>query len=287
MKYFEESGLASHFKTPEDKQLFLQCLKEVTYEREQNGSGFAKAGVIHIQTNNEEVNDLAHMTRLLIHEANHAFLERKSAQDGTLNFPNKAEEIECETLALTTMSYLVRNSQEYKDSDYEIYGKMLSEFTDANSVKNSSGFENWLNGYQMYADNLNGDITIQHSLNPDKNSPKGQIQIKSGDIIIIQGERPRTIGSDAYMEGRGDTAIAQLIMHKAYYKTPPSERTPNAIGGHLIFDDLPATTEELKQELGNDFDINNFDLIPFTVSRKNPYTGELEVIYKGNKLQHK
>ena len=55
-KYFEESGLANHFKTAEDKQLFLQCLKEVTYEKKEDGSGLAKYGVIHIQTNNVEVN---------------------------------------------------------------------------------------------------------------------------------------------------------------------------------------------------------------------------------------
>lgn len=277
-KYFDASGLGNHFKTEEDKHLFLQCLKEVVYDKEKNGAGHAEAGIIHIETNNEKCNNLAEMTKLLIHEANHAFLERKSEQKGTLNFPTKAEETECETLALTTMSYFVKNFDEMED--YEIYGKKISEFNDENTVKNDEGFKNWLNGYQQLADNLSGDITIQHSLNPDKHSASGQINIKSGDIIRIEGEQDRTIGQDAYLEGCDDTAVTQLIMHKNYYNTPENERTPDTFG-NLIFNDLPATAEELKQVFKTEN--SDFAKIPFSVLRKNPQTGSLEEVYKGYK----
>ena len=279
-EYFDESGLGKHFKTPEDKKLFLQCLKEVVYDKEKQGAGHAEAGIIHIETNNEQCNTLAQMTKLLIHEANHAYLQRKSAQDGTLNFPTKAEEVECETLALKTMSYFVKNVDGMED--YEIYGKNISEYTDAATIQSNPGFKNWLNGYQQLADNLSGDITIQHSLNPDKHSPKGQINIKNGDVIQINGEPPRTIGKDAYLEGCDDTAVTQLIMHKSYYNTPEDERTPDTFG-NLIFDPLQATPEELKQVFKCNGDINNFEKIPFTVSRQNPQTGNLEVVYTGYK----
>lgn len=276
-KYFDESGLANHFKTESDKQLFLQCLKEVVYDKEKTGAGHAEAGIIHIETNNEKCNTLAEMTKLLIHEANHAYSERKSAQDGTLNFPTKAEEIESEMLALKTMSYFVKNVDGMQD--YEIYGKNISEFTNENVINNDEGFKNWLNGYQQLADNLSGDVTIQHSLNPDKHSPQGQIKIQSGDIISIDGEPPRIIGKDAYLEGCDDTAIAQLIMHKRYYNTPENERMPDTFG-NLVFDDLAASPDEIKHVFK---DNNNFEKIPFTVSRQNPQTGNLEVVYTGYK----
>ncbi len=278
-KYFDESGLKNHFETEEDKQLFLQCLKEVVYDKEKTGAGHAEAGIIHIETNNEKCNSLAEMTKLLIHEANHAFLQRKSAQNITLNFPTKAEEIECETLALTTMSYFVQNFEEMED--YEIYGKKISEFSDENAVKNNSGFKNWLNGYQQLADNLDGDITIQHSLNPDKHNEGGEINIKSGDIIRIAGEPDRIIGKDAYLEGCDDTAIAQLIMHKNYYNTPEKDRMPDSFG-NLIFDDLPATQDELNQVFKTKRN-TDFEKIPFSVLRQNPKTGSLEEVYRGYK----
>ncbi len=274
---WEASGLGNHFKTAEDKALFLQCLDEVVYDAQKTGAGHAEKGIIHIETDNPECNDLARMTKLLIHEANHAFLQRKATQNNTLNFPTKAEEIECETLALTSTCRLIySNPEEYED--YQIYGRYVSEYVDASIVQNTPEFENWLNGYQQLADNLSGDVTIRHS--PYKSSNNGTVELKSGDVITIQGEKPKVIGASCFIEGRGDTAIAQMIMHHKDFSTPDAF-------GDLIFDALPATDEEFKQEYGEGFDINNFEKIPFTVSRKNPQTGETEVVYTGVTLRGK
>ncbi len=274
---WELSDLGNHFKTEEDKALFLQCLDEVVYDARKTGAGHAEKGIIHIETDNPECNNLTQMTKLLIHEANHAFLQRKATQNRILNFPTKAEEIECETLALTSTCRLIySNPAEY--DDYRIYGRYVSEYVDASILHNTPEFKNWLNGYQQLADNLRGDVTIRHS--PYKSNDNGTVELKSGDIITIQGETPRVIGSSCFIEGRSDTAIAQMIMHHKDFSTPDSF-------GDLIFDNLPATDEEFKQEYGESFDINNFEKVPFTVSRKNPQTGEAEVVYTGVTLRGK
>ncbi len=274
---WEASGLGEHFKSEEDKAIFLQCLDEVAYDAQTSGAGHAEKGIIYIETDNSQCNDITKMTKLLIHEANHAFLQRKVMQNGTLNFPTKAEEIECETLALTSTCRLIySNPEEYED--YKIYGRYISEYVDESIVQNNPEFTNWLNGYQQLADNLNGNITIRHS--PYKSSDNGTVELKSGDIITIQGEQPRTIGASCFVEGRGDTAIAQMIMHHNDFSTPD-------LFGDLIFDTLPATDEEFRQEYGDNFDISNFEKVPFTVSRKNPQTGETEVVYTGVTLRGK
>lgn len=275
---FDNSPLTQHFKTPEDKQLFLQCLKEVVYDKEKTGAGHAEKGIIHIETNNKNVNSLAEMTKLLIHEANHAFLERKSMQNNTLNFPTKAEELECESLALTTMAYLVKLYPE-KMKDYEIYGKPISSYTNMEATKKDGGVVNWLNGYQQLADDLSGNITIQHNAQRNPNSPK--VEIKSGDIITVQGEPPKIIGTTCFMEGVDNTALGQVIMHNKDFSTPKI-----VIDGRFAFDNVPPTNEELKQAIDDNYNEKDFVKVPFMIQRKNAQTGALETVYTGHVYRH-
>lgn len=283
VKFIEEnfsgSPLEKHFSSEEDRALFLQCLHEVKYNKEATGAGHAEKGVIYIETNNAQVNSDSEMTKLLIHEANHAFLQKKAIANSTLNFPTKAEEIECETLALTAMSHFVKNCGM---EDYKIYGRNISDFTDKSTVQNDREFKNWLNGYQQLADNLQGDITIMHS--PYRNiGNSAQIHIKSGDIVRVSGQEPFEIGKTAFLEGVDDTSVAQLIMHRKDFSDPDCSLAP----GKIVFDALGATSAELASAIDENFDKNDFDLILVTIERINPKTGQLEIVYTAKAYKHK
>lgn len=283
---FAGSPLEGHFSSEEDKKLFLDCLKNIQYDKEKTGAGTAQKGVIHIETNNENVNSKEQMTKLLIHEANHAFLQRKALENGTLNFPTKAEEIECEILALSTMAHFVKNKGM---NDYQIYEKNISEFSDKSFIQNDSGFRNWLNGYNNLADNLQGDITIQHSLYKRDNNFFNQnsvqdivIHIKSGDVVKIADQQSFVIGKSAFFEGVDDTAVAQLIMHNKDFSTPEL-----LAPGRIVFDGLGAADYELKQAIDDNFNINNYELIPVTIERRNPQTGQFDVVHTAKAYRHK
>ena len=196
------SGLGEHFTNEADKNLYLQCLDEIVYDADKTGAGHAEAGIIHIETDNEQVNTTTEMLKLLIHEANHAFLERKATQNGTLNYPTKAEETECETLALTATARLVNASQQGQlkgvDSQgnpinatlesYNIYDHPITYYTDSSKVSATPGFQNWLQGYNKLADNLNGDITIQHHPTASVTAPQGTEELADNDCIVINGQ---------------------------------------------------------------------------------------------------
>lgn len=96
----------------------------------------------------------------------------------------------------------------------------------------------WLDSsYSNLADNLTGDITIQHSGNTNANN---KIEIKSGDVVKI-GNIEYTIGQDGnLLEGRGRTPIMQFINAKT---NPPA----SLIDGNIIFDDIIPTSEEKQQ----------------------------------------
>lgn len=182
---WELSGLGEHFKTPEDKALFLQCLNEIEYDTEKCGAGRSEKGIVYIETNNTELKSEAEMLKLLIHEANHAFLQRKAIANNTLNYPTKAEEIECETLALRATSNLI-NANIDGMSDFEIHGHNVSEYALMEDIEAVSSFQTWVEGYNQYADNLNGDLTIQR--HPQTNTaPAGTIQLGDDDCIILGG----------------------------------------------------------------------------------------------------
>ena len=182
---WELSGLGEHFNTTEDKALFLQCLDEIEYDTEKSGAGRSELGKVYIETNSSELKSEAEMLKLLIHEANHAFLQRKAIANNTLNYPTKAEEIECETLALRATSNLI-NANIDGMSDFKIHGHNVSEYASIESIETGSGFQSWLEGYNQYADNLNGDITIQR--HPQTNeAPTGTIQLGDDDCIILGG----------------------------------------------------------------------------------------------------
>lgn len=187
------SGLNEHFVTEVDKNLYLQCLDEIVYDADKTGAGHAEAGIIHIETDNEQVNTTTEMLKLLIHEANHAFLERKATQNGTLNYPTKAEETECETLALTATAKLVKASEQGNLKgrtleSYNIYGNPITAYTDSSKVVNNNEFQNWLQGYNKLADNLNGDITIQHHPNARVTTPQNTEELAENDCIVINGQ---------------------------------------------------------------------------------------------------
>lgn len=180
------TGLGEHFKTPEDKALFLKCLDEVEYQADnkEDGAGHAKDGIVYIETNNSRLKNKSEMMKLLIHEANHAFLQRKAKQNDTLNYPTKAEEVECETLGLTATAKLVKSG---KLESFEEYGHPVEYYDTPEKVHNTPAFQDWLQGYNKLADNLKGDITIQH--HPEsKTIPEGAVQMGDDDGIIINGQ---------------------------------------------------------------------------------------------------
>lgn len=180
------TGLGEHFKTPEDKALFLKCLDEVEYQADnkEDGSGHAQNGIVYIETNNSRLKSKSEMMKLLIHEANHAFLQNKAKQNNTLNYPTKAEEIECETLGLTATAKLINSG---KLESFEEYGHPVEYYDTPEKVHNTPAFQDWLKGYNKLADNLNGDITIQH--NPEsKTIPEGTMCLGDDDSIIINGQ---------------------------------------------------------------------------------------------------
>lgn len=203
---WDATGLGEHFNTPEDKALFLQCLDEIEYDATAEGAGHAENGIVHIETNNERLKSKSEMTKLLIHEANHAFLERKATQNGTLNYPTKAEEIECETLGLTVTAKLVNSG---KLGSFEEYGHPIGYYDTAEKVHNTSGFQDWLKGYNKLADNLNGDITIQR--HPEsKTIPEGTMRLGDDDSIIINGQN-YIINTDGKLQkGAGAGAKIQV-----------------------------------------------------------------------------
>ena len=209
------SGLGEHFTNEADKNLYLQCLDEIVYDADKTGAGHAEAGIIHIETDNENVNSTTEMLKLLIHEANHAFLERKATQNGTLNYPTKAEETECETLALTATARLVNASRQGQlksvDSQgnptnatlesYDIYDHPITYYTDSNKVSSTSGFQNWLQGYNKLADNLNGDITIQHHPTASVTAPQGTEELADNDCIVINGQSYKVSADGQLVQG--------------------------------------------------------------------------------------
>lgn len=209
------SGLGEHFTDEADKSLYLKCLDEIVYDADKTGAGHAEARIIHIETDNEQVNTTTEMLKLLIHEANHAFLERKATQNGTLNYPTKAEEIECEVLALTATARLVNASQQGKlkgvDSQgnptnatlesYDIYDNPITYYTDSSKVSATPGFQNWLQGYNKLADNLNGDITIQHHPTASVAAPRGTEELADNDCIIINGQSYKVSADGQLVQG--------------------------------------------------------------------------------------
>ncbi len=253
-KQFESSGLSNHFKTQEDRELFFKCLDNIKFDENATGAGHVDdEGNIIIETNNEKVNSKAMMTKLLIHEANHAFLHNKANANNTLNFPTKAEEIECETLALTSVAQMVG-----KDGieDYEIYDMNISEFKDAQTVQNADGFKNWLNGYSKLADNLQGDITVSHNAYVD-DAPKKSIKIKSGDVIKAGG-KSYVIGKDAFLEGDDkNTSVMQLIVHHKDHSTPDTI-------GKIIFDGMEPSAKECEM---SDWSSSGRTMYPFQIVR--------------------
>lgn len=225
---WELSGLGNHFKTNEDKALFLKCLDEVVYAAKEEGAGYSENGIIHIQTNNEKVNSKSEMLKLLIHEANHAFLQRKAKQNGTLNYPTKAEEAECETLALVATANLVKAG---KVDDYEIYNHPVSYFDTPDKVKNATGFQEWLQGYNKLAENLNGDITIRHHPQSNREMPSGTINLADNDNIIIGGQC-YIISADGKLVAGSDSGKKEEIKadctiksHGKLYKLSVQNRT--------------------------------------------------------------
>lgn len=205
---WDATGLGDHFNTPEDKALFLQCLDEVKYQADnkEDGSGHAENGTVYIETNNSRLKSTSEMTKLLIHEANHAFLQRKAIQNKTLNYPTKAEEIECETLGLTATAKLVNSG---KLESFEEYEHPVEYYDTAEKVHNTPGFQVWLKGYNKLADNLNGDITIQR--HPEsKTIPEGTIQLGDDDSIIVNRQN-YIISPDGKLEqGAGSGAKRQV-----------------------------------------------------------------------------
>ena len=215
------SGLGSHFTSDTDKILYLQCLDEIVYDADKKGAGHAEAGVIHIETDNEQVNTTTEMLKLLIHEANHAFIERKATQNGNLNYPTKAEETECETLALTATAKLVKASEQgtLKGGvleSYNIYGNPITDYTDSSKVNNNE-FQNWLQGYNKLADNLNGDITIQHHPTANITIPDGTEELADNDCIVINGQSYK-ISSDGQLVQASDTGRKLSINHDTAIK---------------------------------------------------------------------
>ena len=264
---FDACGLGDKFKGT-DKDLFLQCLDEIQYIGNKSGAGFAKWGTINIETDNEQINTTAQMVKLLIHEANHAFKQRKAEQNGTLNFPTKEEEMECETLALTTTAKMVGKVEGM--DDYEIYNHNISYYQNESLVQNDIGVQHWLeDSYLGLADNLSGDITITHLIDRENvnNNNSNSLKIQSGDVIKV-GDTEYTIGENAYLEGLNYTSVMQLIMHR---KASDSEEVRNSgpeLYGHIVFDDMQPTEYE-KQELqkANSDYTHGSEGIKFTITR--------------------
>ena len=225
------SGLGGHFTNEADKNLYLQCLDEIVYDADKTGAGHAEARIIHIETDNEQVNTTTEMLKLLIHEANHAFLERKAAQNGTLNYPTKAEETECETLALTATARLVSASQQgqLKSVDshgnltnatlesYDIYDHPITYYSDSSKVSTTPGFQNWLQGYNKLADNLNGDITIQHHPTVSVTALQGTEELADNDCIVINGQSYKVSADGQLVQGT-DTGRKLTIMQDTTIK---------------------------------------------------------------------
>lgn len=136
--------IGSQFKTEDDKQLFINCLKNVGYDIESTGAGRAEDGVFVIETNNPEVKNKTEMVVLLLHETYHNYSEIKGRhhQKG-----QKTEEAAAEMFALLGTADIINQNPTINFPEHSRYGHKISEYKTKNDVINNDEFKDWLNGY--------------------------------------------------------------------------------------------------------------------------------------------
>ena len=135
-----------------DRDLFFECLNNITLDIESNGTGRVEDGVLAIETNDTEITDWQNegtlktqMTKLLLHETYHLYLE-KAGQHG--DTATKEEEATAEMLALRTMANLCNNDPSLKP--FEIYGHPIDYYTSDESVASNPEFISWVAGYTSH-----------------------------------------------------------------------------------------------------------------------------------------
>lgn len=142
---FKTSGLGKQV----DENLFIACLNNITLDIESSGAGRVEDGVLAIETNDTEIIKWesegtlkAQMTKLLLHETYHLYLEKVGQHGDTAT---KEEEATAEMFALRTMANLCNNDSSLKP--FEIYGHPISYYTSNETVASNPEFTSWVSGY--------------------------------------------------------------------------------------------------------------------------------------------
>ena len=142
---FKTSGLGKQV----DENLFIACLNSITLDIESSGAGRVEDGVLAIETNDTEITKWesegtlkAQMTKLLLHETYHLYLEKVGQHGDTAT---KEEEATAEMFALRTMANLCNNDSSLKP--FEIYGHPISYYTSNETVVSNPEFTSWVSGY--------------------------------------------------------------------------------------------------------------------------------------------
>lgn len=142
---FKTSGLGKQV----NENMFIECLNSITLDVESSGAGRVEDGVLAIETNDTEITDWenegtlkAQMTKLLLHETYHLYLEKVGQHGDTAT---KEEEATAEMFALRTMANLCNNDSSLKP--FEIYGHPISYYTSNETVVSNPEFTSWVSGY--------------------------------------------------------------------------------------------------------------------------------------------
>ncbi len=150
---FKTSGLGKQV----DENLFIACLNSITLDIESSGAGRVEDGVLAIETNDTEITKWesegtlkAQMTKLLLHETYHLYLERVGQRGDTAT---KEEEATAEMFALRTMANLCNNDLSLKP--FEIYGHPISYYTSNETVASNPEFTSWVSGYTRHTGTAN------------------------------------------------------------------------------------------------------------------------------------
>ena len=145
-KNIDSTKISQQFETQEDKQMFLNCLKNVGYDIESRGAGRAEDGVFVIETNNEEVKNNTEMLVLLLHETYHNYSELKGRNHKQ---GEKTEEAAAEMFALLSASDIIDQypEDEFPKISHFKDGKNVQDYKTKDDVINDTAFVQWLEGY--------------------------------------------------------------------------------------------------------------------------------------------
>lgn len=231
--------------TSEKRDRLLKYISNVEFEDNTYGAARAKGNSIIINSTCSNTDNLADMVTLLMHEANHCdYNELHANGEAEVRIDTKEEEANCERLGLLTSALMIKKGEITGCDNYGRYPQIPrgSETPVTEYLNNPQLLEEHLNkwldiSYRNMADNLSGDITIQHGIQINDDT---KAEIKSGDVIKI-GDQEYTIGQNGtFLEGIQRTPIMQFVNATT---NPPK----NLIEGNIVFDNIIPTNQERQQ----------------------------------------